>query len=273
MPFVDLAAACIVTSTEYAEKLGIPKSKWVYPLGGAWARDSEDFYNRPNYYSSPAISQALDSGLENSGLKKEAIDMFDFYSCFPIVPKLACEHLGIPQTNWVKPITLLGGLTSFGGAGANYSMHAVTEMVQQLRSAHGIRNGLILANGGVLSYENTVCLSNKPRQDGLPYPRENVVLETPAELPCPSFDEQAEGPVTIETYTVEHNRNGNPIKGYVVCLLKGNGHRIIANHADTATLQELSNTTQEQIGRSGFVRQCADVKGRNLFSFRKTTKL
>lgn len=42
MPFVDLAAACIVTSTEHAEKLGIPKSKWIYPLGGAWARDSED---------------------------------------------------------------------------------------------------------------------------------------------------------------------------------------------------------------------------------------
>ncbi|OBT38752.1 hypothetical protein VE00_10460 [Pseudogymnoascus sp. WSF 3629] len=266
-------SACIVTSTEHAEKLGIPKSKWIYPLGGAWARDSEDFYNRPNYYSSPAISQALDSGLENSGLTKEAIDMFDFYSCFPIVPKLACEHLGIPQTNWVKPITLLGGLTSFGGAGANYSMHAVAEMVQQLRSAHGKRNGLILANGGVASYENTVCLSNSPRQDGIPYPQDNVLLETPAELPCPPFDMQAEGPVTIETYTVEHDRNNNPIKGYVVCLLKSNGHRIIANHADTATLQELSNTTQEQIGRSGFVRQCADVKGRNLFSFGTTSKL
>lgn len=71
-------------------------------------------------------------------------------------------------------------------------------MVQQLRSAHGKRNGLILANGGVASYENTVCLSNSPRQDGLPYQQDNVVLETPAGLPCPPFDKQAEGPVTIE---------------------------------------------------------------------------
>jgi hypothetical protein len=75
---------------------------------------------------------------------------------------------------------------------------AVAEMVQQLRSAHGKRNGLILANGGVASYENTVCLSNSPRQDGIPYPQDNVLLETPAELPCPPFDMQAEGPVTIE---------------------------------------------------------------------------
>jgi hypothetical protein len=44
-------------------------------------------------------------------------------SCFPIVPKLACQHLGLDITSPSKPITLLGGLTSFGGAGNNYSMH------------------------------------------------------------------------------------------------------------------------------------------------------
>lgn len=43
--------------------------------------------------------------------------------CFPIVPKLACRHLEIPLTGGDRPLTLLGGLTSFGGAGNNYSMH------------------------------------------------------------------------------------------------------------------------------------------------------
>lgn len=43
--------------------------------------------------------------------------------CFPIVPKLACQHLGLPITGSRKAITLLGGLTSFGGAGNNYSLH------------------------------------------------------------------------------------------------------------------------------------------------------
>lgn len=47
----------------------------------------------------------------------------DHCSCFPIVPKLACEHLDLPTTRAAKPLTLLGGLTSFGGAGNNYSMH------------------------------------------------------------------------------------------------------------------------------------------------------
>lgn len=38
---VNLAAAVILTSTAYATEIGIPKSQWVYPLGGAGTRDSE----------------------------------------------------------------------------------------------------------------------------------------------------------------------------------------------------------------------------------------
>jgi hypothetical protein len=42
------------------------------------------------------------------------------------VPKLACYHLKIPLIGGKRPISLLGGLTSFGGAGNNYSMHVCT---------------------------------------------------------------------------------------------------------------------------------------------------
>ena len=38
---VNLAAACVVTSTEYARELGIPESKWIYPRSGAGYRDSD----------------------------------------------------------------------------------------------------------------------------------------------------------------------------------------------------------------------------------------
>lgn len=47
----------------------------------------------------------------------------NLYSCFPIVPKIACQHLGLAIESHTRPLTLLGGLTSFGGAGNNYSMH------------------------------------------------------------------------------------------------------------------------------------------------------
>lgn len=39
---VNLAAACILTSTIYAEQLGIPKTKWIYALGGAGTQDADN---------------------------------------------------------------------------------------------------------------------------------------------------------------------------------------------------------------------------------------
>ena len=39
---VNLAAACILTSAEYARELGIPEDRWIYPLGGAGTRESND---------------------------------------------------------------------------------------------------------------------------------------------------------------------------------------------------------------------------------------
>jgi hypothetical protein len=39
---VNLAGACILTSTEYAKELGIPESHWIYPLGGAGTQDASN---------------------------------------------------------------------------------------------------------------------------------------------------------------------------------------------------------------------------------------
>ena len=39
---INLAGACILTSTENARELGIPSDRWIYPLGGAGTSDSND---------------------------------------------------------------------------------------------------------------------------------------------------------------------------------------------------------------------------------------
>ena len=39
---VNLAAACILTSVGYAREIGIPEDRWIYALGGAGTRDSND---------------------------------------------------------------------------------------------------------------------------------------------------------------------------------------------------------------------------------------
>ncbi|KAL2070312.1 hypothetical protein VTL71DRAFT_13338 [Oculimacula yallundae] len=240
---INLSGSCILTSTEYAEELGIPESKWIYPLGGAGSSDANDFWQRPNFHSSPAISKSLDEGLRVSGITKDEIDIFDFYSCFPIVPKLACQHLGLPLTKQAKPITLLGGLTSFGGAGNNYSMHnqALTEMVRKIRKGDA-KKGLVLANGGMVTYQYVVCLSSQPR--GSPYPDLNPLPDLLEDEPVPEVDDKAEGEAIIETYTVQFERVGTPLLGHIVGRLK-NGHRFLANHGDDSTLQQLSSVSKE----------------------------
>jgi hypothetical protein len=42
---VNLAGACILTSTDVAEKMGIPKDKWIYPLGAAGTSDVNEGMN------------------------------------------------------------------------------------------------------------------------------------------------------------------------------------------------------------------------------------
>jgi hypothetical protein len=37
---INLAGACILTSTDYGRELGIPADRWIYPLGGAGTSDS-----------------------------------------------------------------------------------------------------------------------------------------------------------------------------------------------------------------------------------------
>ena len=192
---VNLSSAVILTSVSLAQKLGIPPSSWIYPLGGAGTSDSSEFWLRPNFHSSPSISKSLDAAFETSGLSKDDIDLFDIYSCFPIVPKLAAHHLGLPITGGKKALTLLGGLTSFGGAGNNYSMHAITAMTRALREGRG-RNGLVLCNGGVLSYQYVIVLSKEPRRDA--YPERNPLPELVEDVEQVEVAAEAEGEGIVE---------------------------------------------------------------------------
>ena len=265
---VNLASACILTSVSAAKALGIPQSSWIYPLGGAGTSDASSFWLRPNFYTSPSISRSLDAALRITNTSVSELDLIDIYSCFPIVPKLVAHHLGIPLTGG-KPLTLLGGLTSFGGAGNNYSMHALTEMTRQLREGRGTK-GLVLCNGGVLSYQHVVILSSAPPSST--YPTENPLPGQIADVEVPEMEVQAEGEAVVETYTVEFGRDGEPVRGFVVGRLR-NGKRFLANHGDEGTLRALGSSTTEAIGKTGWVRQDDERKGRGLFTFETGAKM
>jgi len=49
--------------------------------------------------------------------------------------------------------------------------------------------------------------------------------------------------------------------------------RFIANHEDENTLEQLSSTSEEQVGKVGWVRGDPHKVGRNLFSFKTNAVL
>ncbi|KAG8405933.1 hypothetical protein J3459_019452 [Metarhizium acridum] len=87
-------------------------------------------------------------------------------------------------------------------------------MARELRAKRH-NTGLILANGGMLTHQHALCLSARPRGDGRAYPTSNPLPEI-VDGYSPRFTEAADGTATIETYTIEYNRDGTPGVGLIV---------------------------------------------------------
>jgi hypothetical protein len=143
-------------------------------------------------------------------------------------------------------------------------------MTRQLRAGRG-KYGLILANGGFLTYQHVICLSTSPRKK--PYPEKNPLPDYITDVPAPKVAERPRGDAVIETYTVDWSREGKPVKAHIVGRLKESGERFVANGVDEATLNTLAAGKREPIGLSGVVKEDPEEEGRNLFSLTEGARL
>ena len=76
-------------------------------------------------------------------------------------------------------------------------------MTRKLRAGNG-SHGLVLANGGVLTYQHVICLSSRPRADGQHYPACNPLPSRLEDNTVPTVDETAEGEAIIEVRHLDH---------------------------------------------------------------------
>ncbi|WP_255622154.1 hypothetical protein [Pseudonocardia sp. DSM 110487] len=152
---------------------------------------------------------------------------FDLYSCFPIAVSNICDGLGLGPDD-PRGLTVTGGLPFFGGAGNNYSMHAIAETVQRCRANPG-SYGFVGANGGTLSKYSAGVYCTTPigwRPD------RSATLQAEIDAwPAPEPARYADGWATIETYTVRHDRDGRRT-GIVVGRLEADGRRFLAKAAE-----------------------------------------
>ena len=219
---VNQGAAVLLMSIGAARRLGVPEDRWVFLHGHADTRE-KSLLDRPDLGAAPAHVAAVRHALDVAGIGPDDVTTFDLYSCFPIAVSAVIDGLGIAADD-PRELTLTGGLPFFGGAGNNYSMHAIAETVRRSRTAPG-SYGFVGANGGTLSKYSVGIYSTTPA----PWrPDDSAAVQAELDaVPDVPRPEQADGWGTVETFTVKHDRGGSRT-GIVVGRLEATGERFLA---------------------------------------------
>ncbi|MEQ8499555.1 MAG: acetyl-CoA acetyltransferase [Sneathiellaceae bacterium] len=230
--FIDQSAALILTSVAKAEALGIPQDRWVHLHGCADATDSWYLSDRAAFHRSPAMHVTAREALAMAGSEMADMAALDLYSCFPSAVEIACAEMGIAPDD-PRGLTVTGGLPYFGGPGNNYVTHSIAEMMNRMRAQPGAK-GLVTANGNYITKHSAGIYSTAPAdrpfapKDPALYQAEVDAVTGPPAAAAP------QGPATVETYAVVHDRKGPSFA--ILYARQPDGSRFIANTPDDPAL-------------------------------------
>lgn len=251
-PQVNHAAAVLVTSLAAARRSGVAEDRLVRFGPGAWAAEPRNWLARDGFAHSTAQAAVLHAVVNATG----AVDLYELYSCFPVVPKMAIETLGARAA--AHP-TVTGGLSFFGGPFNAHMLHAAVAMVAALRDGRGAR-GLLYGQGEYLTKHHALAL-------------------TRADEPAPAIDAQAaaegargavppllrapDASFAIEAATVRFDRAGEPEVGIVVA--RSDAGRTLARTDHPEAIARLLSHDRTPVGERGQVRP--DERGRPVWRF------
>ena len=247
---VDQAAAVIMTSEADAQSLGIDRSRWVYPMGGAELNNIWHVSRRPRLDDSPAITEATGLCLKQAGLALSDIGAFDLYSCFPSAVEISRRAIGIPEDD-PRDVTVTGGLACFGGPGNNYTLHAIASVAENIRRDCRLK-ALVTANGWYNS-KHAIGVYGAEPPDHPWEDRDDAAIQQAIDVEAlPEPVERAEGILTVEAYMIRHAPDGWPERGTVIGRLS-DGRRALAD-IDTDQQGLLNLEQMEWVGQTGKVR-------------------
>ena len=239
---VDMGAALVMCSLQTARDAGVPDDNMVFPVSSADAHDHWFLSHRHDLASSPAIRYAARAVLQAARVTAEDVAHVDLYSCFPCAVQIGAAEIGLALDDPNRPLTVTGGLGFAGGPGNNYVTHSLATMARVLRSDPGSL-GLVTGLGWYATKHSVGLWSSAPPAH--PF----AVLDPQADVDAlgqRSAGSDVEGDVTVEAYTVVHDRDGRPELG-ILALMSGDGRRSWGNVTDTDTLAFLME--EEGCGR------------------------
>ncbi|MEO0463891.1 MAG: acetyl-CoA acetyltransferase [Pseudomonadota bacterium] len=198
---VNQSAAIIIASAATARALCVPEEKWVH-IHAVSAATELPLSQRPDLAANPASIASVEAALTRAGKVMADMAYLDFYSCFAIPVFNQIDHFGIAADD-PRGLTLTGGLPFFGGAGNNYSAHAIAEAVQRVRADRGAF-ALVGANGGWMSKYATGIYSTEPA-DWSRNDRFEKLPEASNSVPAGAADFER---ATVESYTINRGKSG-----------------------------------------------------------------
>jgi acetyl-CoA C-acetyltransferase len=243
---VDQAAALLMCSVEAAQRLGVPQDRWVFPLSGTDAHDTMFVSNRQDLHSSPAIRVAGRTAFELAGIGVDDVKHVDLYSCFPSAVQIGATELGLSLD---RQLTVTGGLSFAGGPWNDYVTHSIATMANVLREDPG-SIGLCSANGGYTTKHAMGLYSTTPPASGFTWA--DVQAEVDAITADKELAEDSDGPVTIESYTVMHERDGSMGNG-LAAVLTPDGRRGWATTTDADVMKAM--VSDDLVGTAADVRE------------------
>ena len=224
---VNQGAAIVLASVAEARRLGVPEDRWVHIHGVADCAEPT-LFSRADMEQSPAAVGAISSVLQVAGINWENLSAIDLYSCFAIPVFNLIEAFGL-DVNDPRGWTLTGGLPFFGGAGNNYSAHAIAEAVARCRATPG-SFALVGANGGNMS-KYAAGIYSTAAADWSASRWQSLAKIKPAFAVLDEFD----GEAVAETFTILPGKTGET----ATLVARAGEARVCANSSDPAICAEL----------------------------------
>lgn len=224
---VDQGAALLLCSAEAAERHGVPRDRWVFPLVGLESSFGLALTQRRHLHRWPAMGVLGRAAAERVGRPLRDFEHTELYSCFPVAVRIQQRELDLPLDG--TP-TVTGGMAFAGGPFNNFVLQSTAAIVRQLRVEPGL--ALVTTVCGFLTKPGLAVYGSAP--DGMPPLVADLAAEAAAVSETAEVLSGHDGAARVAAYTITYD-SGTPSGLVAVAELPG-CERVIAKSNDAALI-------------------------------------
>lgn len=230
---VDQSSALLICSVEFANQMGIPRNRWLFPHVALHCSEAVTLTARRRLHAWPAMGVLGKAAESHLGVALRELHLAEVYSCFPAAVRVQQRELGLDPSG--TP-TLTGGMAFSGGPFNHYVLQSLVTLGHRLRDEPG-ELGLVTTVSGMLSKPGlAVWSASPPRQAALLADLAAEARAATEVLPVADEPPSSESVATVASFTVTYGGADGlePVRTAIVADLP-DGVRTAATCEDAQT--------------------------------------